>query len=66
MIPPADIDVPAARDEVLRARAHRLHKTLRTSDDLAARRGGDELPIVLHGVPDLAITEKLRLAGPIG
>ena len=39
----------AAGDEVLRAMARRLRETLRTSDDLAARLGGDELLIVLHG-----------------
>jgi len=54
----------AAGDEVLRAMAQRLRETLRTSDDLAARMGGDELLVVLHGVQDLAnaaqIAEKLR------
>ena len=56
----------AAGDEVLRAMAERLRQTLRTSDDLAARMGGDELLVVLHGVQDLAnaaeIAEKLRVA----
>jgi diguanylate cyclase (GGDEF)-like protein len=56
----------AAGDEVLRAMAERLHQTLRTSDDLAARIGGDELLVVLHGVQDLSnaveIAEKLRAA----
>ena len=56
----------AAGDEVLRAMAERLRHTLRTSDDLAARMGGDELLVVLHGVQDLPnaaeIAEKLRAA----
>ena len=56
----------AAGDEVLRAMAERLRQTLRTSDDLAARIGGDELLVVLHGVQDLdnarEIAEKVRVA----
>jgi diguanylate cyclase (GGDEF)-like protein/PAS domain S-box-containing protein len=56
----------AAGDEVLRVMADRLRATLRSSDDLAARLGGDELLIVLHGVQDLAnaldLAEKLRAA----
>ena len=56
----------AAGDEVLRAMAGRLRQALRTSDDLAARMGGDELLVVLHGVQDLSnaaeIAEKLRAA----
>ncbi|MBU3666867.1 MAG: diguanylate cyclase [Chthoniobacterales bacterium] len=56
----------AAGDEVLRTMAERLRGSLRTSDDLAARIGGDELLVVLHGVHDLenaaAIAEKLRRA----
>ena len=56
----------AAGDEVLRAMAKRLKNVLRTSDDLAARIGGDELLVVLHGVQDLQnaaeIAEKLRVA----
>jgi len=56
----------AAGDAVLRTMADRLRGTLRTSDDLAARLGGDELLVVLHGVQDLgnavAIAEKLRAA----
>lgn len=55
-----------AGDEVLRAMASRLREALRTSDDLAARIGGDELLVVLHGVQDIAnaaeIAEKLRCA----
>jgi diguanylate cyclase (GGDEF)-like protein/PAS domain S-box-containing protein len=42
-----------AGDEVLRIMADRLRNTLRTSDDLAARLGGDELLVLLHGVRDL-------------
>lgn len=53
-----------AGDEVLRIMADRLRGLLRTSDDLAARLGGDELLVVLHGVRDLdnamALTEKIR------
>jgi diguanylate cyclase (GGDEF)-like protein/PAS domain S-box-containing protein len=56
----------AAGDEVLRVMADRLRETLRSSDDLGARLGGDELLIVLHGVQDLvnalALAEKLRAA----
>lgn len=56
----------AAGDEVLRTTANRLRNTLRTSDDLAARVGGDELLVVLHGVQDIdnavALAEKLRTA----
>ena len=56
----------AAGDEVLRVTAERLRSVLRTSDDLAARIGGDELLVVLHGVQDMenavAIAEKLRTA----
>lgn len=56
----------AAGDEVLRTTANRLRDTLRTSDDLAARVGGDELLVVLHGVQDIdnavALAEKLRTA----
>jgi len=51
-------------DEVLRLTAERLRGCLRTSDDLGARVGGDEMMIVLHGVRDLAdameVAEKLR------
>jgi diguanylate cyclase (GGDEF)-like protein/PAS domain S-box-containing protein len=56
----------AVGDEVLRTMARRLRETLRTSDDLAARVGGDELLVVLHGVQDMenaaAVAEKLRTA----
>ena len=61
-----DIHGHAAGDEILRATAMRLREVLRTSDDLAARIGGDELLVVLHGVRDMddavAIAEKLRNA----
>jgi len=53
-------------DEVLGAVANRLRASLRNEDDLAARVGGDELMVVLHGVHDqndaLAVAEKLRTA----
>lgn len=55
-----------AGDEVLTAIAARLRASLRHEDDLAARVGGDELMIVLHGVRDaadaVAVAEKLRIA----
>jgi diguanylate cyclase (GGDEF)-like protein/PAS domain S-box-containing protein len=61
-----DIHGHAAGDEVLRATAMRLREILRTSDDLGARIGGDELLVVLHGVRGMedavAIAEKLRTA----
>lgn len=54
----------AAGDEVLRVMADRIRACLRTSDDLGARVGGDELLVVLHGVRELkdamAVAEKLR------
>lgn len=54
----------AAGDAVLRTTADRLRACLRSSDDLGARVGGDELMIVLRGVHDLedavAVAEKLR------
>jgi len=53
-------------DEVLAQVAARLRRNLRHADDLAARVGGDELMVVLHGVHDqtdaLAVAEKLRAA----
>jgi len=56
----------AVGDEVLRSTARRLRETLRTSDDLAARVGGDELLVVLHGVQNMdnavTLAEKLRAA----
>jgi diguanylate cyclase (GGDEF)-like protein/PAS domain S-box-containing protein len=61
-----DIHGHAAGDEVLRTTSMRLREVLRTSDDLAARIGGDELLVVLHGVGNMddavAIAEKLRAA----
>jgi diguanylate cyclase (GGDEF)-like protein/PAS domain S-box-containing protein len=54
----------AAGDAVLRTTADRLRACLRSSDDLGARVGGDELMIVLRGVHGLAdavaVAEKLR------
>lgn len=54
----------AAGDEVLRVMADRIRACLRSTDDLGARVGGDELLVVLHGVQDLvsaaAVAEKLR------
>jgi len=56
----------AAGDEVLRVMADRVRACLRSTDDLGARVGGDELLVVLHGVQDLAsavaVAEKLRLS----
>lgn len=54
----------AAGDEVLRVMADRIRRCLRSTDDLGARVGGDELLVVLHGVQDMAsavaVAEKLR------
>lgn len=54
----------AVGDLVLRKVADRIRECLRSSDDIAARIGGDELLVVLHGVRNLddalAIAEKLR------
>ncbi|MEX0671519.1 MAG: diguanylate cyclase [Pirellulales bacterium] len=61
----------AAGDAVLRAVADRIRSCLRTSDDVGARIGGDELLVVLYGVRDLddavAVAKKLRgqVAKPI-
>jgi diguanylate cyclase (GGDEF)-like protein/PAS domain S-box-containing protein len=56
----------AAGDEVLRVMADRIRGCLRSTDDLGARVGGDELLVVLHGVQNLDnavdIAEKLRLS----
>ncbi len=51
-------------DEVLKTTADRVRASLRTTDDLAARFGGDEMLVVLNGVQSLEnalmIAEKLR------
>ena len=56
----------ATGDAVLQQLADRIRKLLRTSDDLAARMGGDELMVVLHGVRTLQdasdVAEKIRLS----
>ncbi len=53
-------------DEVLVAMAALLRGVLRHQDDVAARLGGDELMVVLHGVRDeadaMAVADKLRLS----
>lgn len=53
-----------AGDDVLRAVAMRLQQRLRDTDHIIARRGGDEMVVVLPGVGDLRhairIAEKLR------
>lgn len=43
----------AAGDAVLKALADRIRGCLRSTDDLGARIGGDELLVLLHGVRDL-------------
>lgn len=54
----------AAGDRVLQAVAERIRQSLRSSDDMAARIGGDELLVILHGVRSLTdavtIADKLR------
>jgi diguanylate cyclase (GGDEF)-like protein/PAS domain S-box-containing protein len=59
-----DIHGHAAGDSVLQTVAEHIRGCLRSGDDLAARIGGDELLVVLHGVRDLddavAVAEKLR------
>ena len=56
----------AAGDAVLKALADRIRGCLRSTDDMGARIGGDELLVLLHGVRDLRdameIAEKLRRA----
>jgi len=55
----------AAGDAVLEALANRIRACLRSTNDLGARLGGDELMVFLHGVRDLedarGIAEKLRI-----
>jgi diguanylate cyclase (GGDEF)-like protein/PAS domain S-box-containing protein len=61
----------AAGDDVLQALADRIRSCLRSTDDIGARIGGDELLVLLHDVRDLndavGIAEKLRrrAAAPI-
>ncbi len=61
----------ATGDAVLQQVADRIRRSLRASDDLAARMGGDELMVVLHGGRSLHdacdVAEKIRLcaADPI-
>ena len=43
----------AAGDAVLKALADRIRGCLRSTDDMGARIGGDELLVLLHGVRDL-------------
>lgn len=54
----------AAGDEVLRVVAARVRACLRSTDDLGARVGGDEILIILHGVKDIkdaeVVADKLR------
>ena len=59
-----DTNGHATGDQVLQKLAGRIRSSLRSSDDLAARMGGDELMVVLHGVRTLQdatdIAEKIR------
>lgn len=54
----------AAGDAVLKALAERIRGCLRSTDDIGARIGGDEMLILLNGVSDLQdaadVAEKLR------
>jgi diguanylate cyclase (GGDEF)-like protein len=54
----------AAGDDVLQALADRIRSCLRSTDDIGARIGGDELLVLLHDVRDLKdavdVAEKLR------
>jgi diguanylate cyclase (GGDEF)-like protein/PAS domain S-box-containing protein len=56
----------AAGDAVLKALADRIRGCLRSTDDMGARIGGDELLVLLRGVRDLQdamdVAEKLRRA----
>ena len=56
----------ATGDAVLKHLANTLQTSLRSSDDLAARMGGDEVMVVLRGVRSLEdareVAEKLRRA----
>jgi len=56
----------AAGDAVLKSLADRIRGCLRSTDDMGARIGGDELLVLIHGVRDLQdamdIAEKLRRA----
>jgi diguanylate cyclase (GGDEF)-like protein/PAS domain S-box-containing protein len=58
-----------AGDLILRTMGKRIHACLRTSDDVGARVGGDEMLVVLRGVRGLEdaieVAEKLRLKASI-